>query len=294
MDGTNKALFGPGGNCDRFALEGNKNSLQAPAWVRSNGLDAYEYEAGRGVPRNLSILQAVGDEARKNGIHMSFHAPYFISLSSESPETQEQNLRIITESLQAAEAVGARTIVVHSGGAGKADRRDAMKRSLDMLVRIASLSVPNGLKIGIETMGKINQLGTVDEVIEQCLVCPDLFVPVVDFGHLNARENGCFAVPDDYTRVFERIARSLGDETARYMHCHFSKIEYTEAGEKRHLTFADNQYGPPYEPFACAIAQNGLCPTVICESAGTQTDDALLLKQCYLDQSGKKSNQQGG
>lgn len=211
MDGTNKALFGPGGNCDRFALEGNKNSQQAPAWVRSNGFDAYEYEAGRGVPRNLSILQAVGDEARKNGIHMSLHAPYFISLSSESPETQEQNLRIITESLQAAEAVGARTIVVHSGGAGKADRRDAMKRSLDMLVRIASLSVPNGLKIGIETMGKINQLGTVDEVIEQCLVCPDLFVPVVDFGHLNARENGCFAVPDDYTRVFERIARSLGD-----------------------------------------------------------------------------------
>ena len=287
-----RAFFGPGGNCDRFLLEGNKNSLQAPAWVRSNGLDAYEYEAGRGVPRNLAMLKAVGAEARENGIRMSLHAPYFISLSSDSPETQEQNLRIITESVQAAEAIGAETIVVHSGGAGKADRRDAMKRSLAMLSRIASLPVPAGIKIGIETMGKVNQLGTVDEVIEQCLVSPGLFVPVVDFGHLNARENGCFTEPDDYTRVFERIAGALGNDTARFMHCHFSKIEYTEAGEKRHLTFADSLYGPPFEPFARAIAQHDLCPTVICESAGTQTDDALLLKQCYL--SAKKTRLQGG
>jgi deoxyribonuclease-4 len=138
-----------------------------------------------------------------------------------------------------------------------------------------------GVKIGIETMGKKNQLGTLDEVLELCRI-DKVFVPVVDFGHLNARDcGGVFKTADDYLSVFSKIERTLGVDVAANLHCHFSKIEWTDKGEKRHLTFADREFGPDYEPFVEAIFKGGYTPTVICESAGTQSDDALLMKKYY-------------
>ena len=92
---------------------------------------------------------------------------------------------------------------------------------------------------------------------------------------------GVFVTPDDYRRVFDRIGEALGDDKARYMHCHFSKIEWTDKGEKRHLTFADTVYGPSFEPLMEAIAHEGLCPRIISESAGTQSEDALAMKNYY-------------
>ena len=130
-------------------------------------------------------------------------------------------------------------------------------------------------------MGKVNQLGTLNEVLELCRIDESL-VPVVDFGHMNAREcGGVFNSADDYMRVFDKIDRTLGPEIATNLHCHFSKIEWTSAGEKKHLTFADTVYGPDYEPLIEAIVKNSLTPTIISESAGTQSDDALTMKKYY-------------
>jgi len=132
-------------------------------------------------------------------------------------------------------------------------------------------------------MGKINQLGTLDEVIELCRI-DSAFVPVVDFGHMNARElGGLFKTSGDYLRVFDTIDRRLGSDIAKNLHCHFSKIEWTASGEKKHLTFADNVYGPDFEPLIEAIYKNSLTPTIISESAGTQSDDALTMKKYYED-----------
>ena len=143
------------------------------------------------------------------------------------------------------------------------------------------------MKIGLETMGKINQLGTLDEVLELCRI-DSAFVPVVDFGHLNARSlGGVFVTEDDYLRVFDRIDKALGASVAENLHCHFSKIEWTSSGEKKHLTFADKQYGPRFEPLMEIIAKNNLSPTIICESAGTQSDDALAMKSYYKEIFGK-------
>jgi deoxyribonuclease-4 len=142
------------------------------------------------------------------------------------------------------------------------------------------------IRLGIETMGKLNQLGTLDEVIEQCRVSPR-FVPVVDFGHLNCRERGlAFPDADSYRRVFDRIGNACGDAVARSLHCHFSKIEYTDAGEKRHLTFEDTVFGPRFEPLAEAIVKENLAPRIICESDGTQAEDALWMKHCVRDAGG--------
>lgn len=279
------AKFGPGGNGDWFYRDGMKSSLQVPGWISKVGLDAYEYEATRGINAGEDALRAFGDKAREHGIAVSLHTPYYISLSGVDPEKRLKSLEYITRSLWAAELIGADTIVIHSGSAGKISREEAMRLSCDTLSRLMEAldGKYSDISLGIETMGKLNQLGTLDEVIEQCRVHPQLS-PVVDFGHLNCREVGeAFPDVDSYRRVFDRIANACGDHKAKHLHCHFSKIEYTSAGEKRHLTFEDDTFGPRFEPLAEAMILEGVCPRIICESDGTQPEDALYMKNYYLE-----------
>jgi deoxyribonuclease-4 len=282
MIDRNSAIFGPGGNSESFYAAGMKSTLQAPAWLKSIGLDAYEYEAGNGLTAKPESLAAIGRAAKENGISMSFHTPYFISLSGVDPDKRLKSIDYIATSLNAAELLGADTIVVHTGSAAKISRQQALALAADTIYKTLEALPDNGIKIGLETMGKINQLGTLEEVISLCKMS-DRLVPVVDFGHMNSRElGGLFSTADDYRRVFSDIADVLGDNTARYLHCHFSKIEWTSGGEKRHLTFADDTYGPEFEPLMEAIRCDSLCPRIICESAGTMSDDALTMKKYYL------------
>lgn len=275
------AKFGPGGNSEAFASAGFSSTLDAPAWLSKIGLDAYEYEAGNGLSAGPSTLAAIGRRAKENGIKTSYHTPYFISLSGVVEEKRLRSIDYIRQSLEAARLLGAGTIVVHCGSCAKISRDEAMRLAADTLVKTVASVDTYGIKIGLETMGKINQLGTLDEVLELCRI-DSCFVPVVDFGHLNARElGGVFKSADDYLRVFDRISSRMGSSVAENLHCHFSKIEYTNLGEKKHLTFADTIYGPDYEPFVEAIVKGKLSPTVICESAGTQSDDALTMKKLY-------------
>lgn len=277
------ALFGPGGNSEAFKLAGGKSTLQAPAWIKSIGLDAYEYEAGNGIAASDAMLAAIGAEAQKHGVKMSFHTPYFISLSGIEEEKRLKSIRYIADSLNAARLLGADVIVVHTGSAAKISRDEAMRLAADTLVRTLNSVDTYGVKIGLETMGKKNQLGTLDEVLELCRI-DSVFVPVVDFGHLNARDcGGVFNTSDDYMRVFDAIDKKIGAEVASHLHCHFSRIEWTASGEKKHLTFSDDMYGPDFEPLMEAIYKNSLSPTIISESAGTQSDDALVMKKFYKE-----------
>lgn len=65
--------FGPGGNSESFYAEGFKSTLQAPAWVRDRGLDAYEYQGGNGITASAKTLSAIGEAAAGQGISMSLH-----------------------------------------------------------------------------------------------------------------------------------------------------------------------------------------------------------------------------
>lgn len=301
MNTITRPTFGPGGNGELFAAQGGKSTVDMPEWLYRMGLDAYEYEAGRGTYAQDDVLRQIGDNAEKYGILVSLHTPYFISLSGVDPEKRLKSVDYIMRALRAARCLRADTVVIHSGSAGKISRSEAMRLSCDTLERVIDAveaeekgtGEPLNVRLGIETMGKVNQLGTLDEVIEQCRVHPR-FYPVVDFGHLNARcGGGLFPDADSYRHVFDRVASGLGDEKAKTMHCHFSKIEYTAAGEQKHLTFADQTYGPAYEPLMEAIARDNLCPRIICESAGTMPEDALTMKTYWqqLQQLQKQQSQ---
>lgn len=276
------AKFGPGGNSEAFKAAGGRSTLQAPGFVKNIGLDAYEYEAGNGLSASEEMLAAVGIKAHEHGIKMSFHTPYFISLSSVEKEKREKSVEYIRQSAHASRFLDANIMVVHCGSCAKISRETAMEYATETLESAAQMLQDNGYKtlLGIETMGKVNQLGTLSEVLTLCRIS-DRFAPVVDFGHLNARDRGVLKTVDDFKRIFEEISATLGAEYAENLHCHFSKIMYTEMGEKKHLTFEDDVYGPEFEPLAKAIVDLGVSPTIICESAGTQSDDALQMKLMY-------------
>ena len=275
---TDHPTFGPGGNSESFYAEGFKSTLQAPRWIKERGLDAYEYQAGNGLTASEETLAAIGKKAKEHGILMSIHAPYFISLSGVVEEKRLKSIDYITRSIRAAELLRADTVVIHTGSAAKISREEAMALAADTLERNLEINGDRGVRMGLETMGKLNQLGTLDEVLTLCKISP-VYCPVVDFGHLNSRNMGnYFPDRDSYRRIFDKIANALGDEYAKTLHCHFSKIEYTSAGEKKHLTFEDNVYGPEFDGLAEAIVLEGVCPRIICESAGTMAEDALTMK----------------
>lgn len=281
---TDKPTFGPGGNGGWFYRDGGKSTVQAPAWLEKIGLDAYEYEAGRGVVAGEESLRAVGEAAAAHGIRMSLHAPYFISLSGAVEEKRLASIDYIRKSLWAAELLGADTIVIHSGSAGKMSRAEAMRLSCDTLARVMQAVGDTSIRLGIETMGKVNQLGTLDEVLALCSV-DERIIPCVDFGHLYARSQGTElndeTAPADYAAILDAIAAALPGERAKKFHAHFSRIAYTKGGEKCHLTFADTEFGPPPAPLMQLLKTRGLAPTIICESAGTQAEDAAALKKLY-------------
>ena len=273
--------FGPAGTADSFSALGYRQTAQIPAYLERFGLTAFEYQCGRGVRISPEKAAQLGRLAAERGIALSLHAPYYISMSSLEAEKREGSVRYILESARAVAEMGGDRIVVHTGSCSKLPREEALALAKDTMKKaILALDEAGYSQVHIcpETMGKINQLGTLEEVVELCRL-DERLIPCIDFGHLNARTLGGCRTREDFARVLDRLEDRLGRERARAFHAHFSKIEYTQnGGEKRHLTFADSLYGPDFEPLARLLVERDCHPTIICESAGTQTEDAAAMK----------------
>jgi deoxyribonuclease-4 len=277
------ALFGPAGNSESFYGKGYKSTVQAPEYCSEFGLNAYEYQCGRGVRVKAETAEELRCEALKRGVQISLHAPYFISLSGTDEEKRRGSARYFLESAEAVRRMGGVRFVVHSGSCGKQTRTAALmlaKQTLAYCIGELDAAGFTDVTVCPETMGKIGQLGSLDEVMELCSV-DERLIPCIDFGHLNARTRGGIATKDDYAFVLDTLENRLGLERSSHFHAHFSKIQYTDGGEKCHLTFEDSVFGPEPGPLMELIAERGWSPTIICESAGTQAEDAAIMKKLY-------------
>lgn len=277
------AKFGPAGNSESFAKMGYKHSLDVPEYVEKMGLDAFEYQCGRGVNIGEDKAKLLGLKAKEKGIALSLHAPYYISMSSVEEAKRLNSINYILQSARAVNAMGGERIVVHTGSCGKISREEALSLAIDTMKLALDALDAEGLsnvRVCPETMGKVNQLGTLDEVLELCRI-DERLIPCIDFGHLNARDRGILKTYEDFETIFCAIENKLGLSRLREFHSHFSKIEYSAGGEVRHLTFEDKVFGPDFEPVAELIYKKQCSPTIICESAGTQAEDAKAMKDYY-------------
>ena len=275
--------FGTAGISDSFDAMGFKNSLDIPAYIERFQLHAFEYQCGRGVRLGLDKAAEMARRAEKPDILFSVHAPYFISMSSKVEETRLKSIDYILQSCRLVRALGGRRVIFHSGSCGKQSREEALEKALDTMQRMVKAVDEEGfddITLCPETMGKIGQLGTLDEVLALCGVDKRI-TPCIDFGHLNARTLGGIQTKQDYADILDRMQQVLQDDRARNFHVHFSRIEWSKGGEKRHWTFADTQFGPEYPPLIQLLKERQLSPVIICESAGTQAEDALSMQEYY-------------
>lgn len=278
-----KPLFGTAGLPDSYHAQKHKNMLAVPGYLADFGLTAFEFQAGRGV----RLSQEAGDTLRaggeEHGITFSIHAPYYISMGSAEEEKREASIRYLLQSAEAVRRLGGVRVIFHPGSPGKQRREAAMDLAEETLRKAVAALDEAGYEDVVlcpETMGKVGQLGSLAEILRLCSVDKRI-TPCIDFGHLNARTQGGIGTKQDYADILDAMGEGMGDRRAEMFHVHFSKIEYTAAGERRHLTFADEEYGPDPHPLLELCRERALAPTIICESDGTQAEDAQAMRIYY-------------
>lgn len=277
--------FGPSGNSESFYAEGYTHTEQAAAFVKKRGLDCFEYSFGRGVRMTDDKAIAIGEAFGAEGLELSVHAPYFINFANPDDEMAAKSYNYVLESAMKCRLMGGKRVVFHPATQGKTERSEAVAKTEDRLKTLCEYIYLNNLqdmKICPETMGKSAQIGTVEEIARFCKI-DKIFTPCVDFGHVNAREQGSLKTVADYRSRLEYMIAELGYERMKHFHVHFSKIMYSAKGEVKHLTFADEVYGPEFEPLAIALKELRLEPYIVSESDGTQAEDAATMKKIYAN-----------
>jgi deoxyribonuclease-4 len=255
--------LGPAGSPEKSTLEGIKK-------VKELGLQAMEVEFVRGVKMRNELAKQCGEEARKQGIKLSVHAPYYINLASEDREKREASMKRILDSCERGHYLGAREIVFHPAYFEKKTKEEVYGIVREAILRMQDTIKKNGwnVKLSPETTGKNSVYGSLEETLNlvketDCSYC-------IDFAHLYARNRGKI----DYTEILDRIQNTL---KPKHLHIHFSGIEWTLAGEKNHLVMDSN---PPFEPLAKELLGRKLSATIICESPITWKD-SLKMKRIF-------------
>ena len=276
--------FGPSGNCESFYAEGNTHTEQAAAFIKKRGLDCFEYSFGRGVRMTEDKAISIGEAFKKENVEISAHAPYFINFANPDDEMAAKSYGYVLDSAKMLKLMGGERVVFHPAAQGKASREEAValtEKRLQILRDYIYLNDLQAMKFCPETMGKLAQIGTVEEITRFCEI-DEIFTPCIDFGHINARERGSLNTVEDYKIRLEYMLERLGYERMKHFHAHFSKIMYSAKGEVKHLTFADEIYGPEFEPLAIALHDLKLEPYIVSESDGLQAEEAAEMKRIYV------------
>jgi deoxyribonuclease-4 len=266
---ADRPRFGPAGFPPDFVAM--KVSLSdVPELLRKEGLDAFEYEAiywGAKPQIKKEHAEELGSKAKENDVLMSMHGSYFVNLCGEKGVVEASKKRLIA-CATAAQWMGAYVLVFHCGYYGKKARVETLRTCAEILREIVenmkSLGIKD-VKLGPETSGRSSQFGDLEEILSICELVEQTQL-VIDWAHLHARDKGRFITVEDFRKVVENIEERLGTEAVRNMHCHFTKIEYTDKGERRHHTLGEESYGPDFAMLAKVIDEFKLRPVMISES----------------------------
>ena len=241
---------------------GNLKGVQK---VADLGLDCMEVEFTYGVRMDLKTAQAVGALAKKNGIILSVHAPYYINLASDEKEKLTASKQRILDSCKRAHALGAQNVTFHCGFYQKRTAQETyrlIKKAIDQLQKKVSR---RGWKVKLcpEITGKPSQFGSLTELLQLkketgCGI-------TVDFSHLYARQQGKI----DYAKILKKLPKKF--------HAHFSGIEYGDKGERKHIRTTKKFF----EPLAQELIQRQVDITIINESPKPY-EDAIMMKKMIM------------
>jgi deoxyribonuclease-4 len=213
---VNAILIGPAGT-------GGSN-LENFSKIKQLGLDAVEIEFTYGVWMKKSQAKEICALNKKLGLKLSIHAPYFINLNSEDEKKIVASRKRILDCCEIGDILKAKYIVFHPGFYLKSTKEQAYSKIKQEIIKIQSEIKERGYNIRMapETTGKPSQFGDLDEILS--LMRDTGCSLTLDFAHLKARSNGNI----NYEEILSKI------KNLKEIHCHFSGIEFTEKGERRH------------------------------------------------------------
>ncbi|MHA1907233.1 MAG: TIM barrel protein [Candidatus Thorarchaeota archaeon] len=278
-----EVLFGPAG----YPADAKGNPRKVFEILKEANLTALEYAAVYGLRTSEEKASLIGKLAADNGITMSLHAAYYISLASTNPETRIKSKQRLVKALTFAPLMGVKRIVFHPGTHGGLPPEESyivIRNALREIWETAG-HLGGGAFLAPEIAGKIKAFGSIEEIIR---LCQDVegTIPTIDWAHLYARSQGVVNDKDSYLKILEQFESSLGELFTKNMHFHISGIEYTKAGESKHRPLGD-EWGPDILPLAEIIAELGYKPTFISES--TEPIRGALYAKYLLDEL-EKSN----
>lgn len=235
-------------------------------------LNAMEIEFVRSVYMKPEMAEEAGKVAKDLNIELTIHAPYFINLCSQKKQVIEASKRMILDSADRGERMGAKTIAIHSAYYSGLKPEEALEKTregfLDILDKMKSKGIKN-VKLGIETMARESQFGTLDEVIEFCKKTKQI-IPYIDWAHLFARNNGKI----DYEEVFDK----LKPLKLKHIYSHFEGMKYNTKGGKFIDVHEPINSNPPFEPLAKEVLKRKVDITIICESPILERDSIKMKK----------------
>lgn len=254
------------------------SSLSGIREISRLGLDCMEVEFVKGIKMGFDTAKQLAQEASKEKVKLSVHAPYYINLNSPEEGKKLASQERILNSSRLASMCGAQSVVFHPGyyGEGPPEKAfESIKKGLDEVVSILKLE-RTPVTLRPETMGRKSQFGTLEETLFLCREVDGL-QPCIDFSHLHARREKANSYPE-FQRILKKVSKKLGEAALKNMHIHISGAQYSEKGEIKHLNLKESDFR--YEEWIQALKDMDVNGTVICESPN-QEQDALMLKELY-------------
>jgi deoxyribonuclease IV len=251
---TASILIGPAGSGGRGHTKGIRDAARLK-------LDCMEIEFTYGVRMKPEMAETVGALAEEHGLILSVHAPYYINLAAYEEEKIAASRQRILDSCHRAHLMGARNVVFHAGFYQKRTLQETYELVRREIENLQDRIRKQGWQVTLcpEITGKPTQFGSTEELLALMRDTGCGFT--VDFAHLYARNQGRI----DYDALMPLLPRRF--------HAHFSGIEYTAKGERKHIRLQPAYFRPLRE----ALIGYGKQTTLICESP-EPFEDAVMMK----------------
>lgn len=258
---------------------GKGGTVEGLHHAHSLGITAMELEWVQRVPKNPERIEEIRVTAEELQMYLTIHAPYFVNLNAQEDEKLEASKVRVLDAMEMGQLAGAHSVCVHPAFYLKMDEQEVYDNVYRATEDIMKRANKMGLSINLafETMGKPTQFGTLEEVLR--LSKEFGIYPTVDSAHMHARSNGEWNTTDEWNAMLDMYEEYLGKESLQTMHMHYSGIEYTEKGERKHLPLKDSD--ARWKDFMAVLKERGIGGSLVCESP-IQEDDTLLLKK-YFD-----------
>lgn len=256
-------------------------SIGAILRLRSLDLNALELGWVRSVRVSETKCAEIKRTSLEQDVSISVHAPYYINFNADENEWPKSRQRLM-DAAKFGFLAGATDIVFHPGSyfGQSPDHvlRTVLHRLEDVIRELSEEKVQVTLRP--ETMGKSAMLGSLEDTLIMSKEFKEV-QPCLDFAHLHARPgNGSMNTTEEWKKLLDTYANSLGQNALSSLHIHLSGIEYSEKGEKNHLPLLDSDFN--IQELFIALHEYSCAGRILCESPAME-NDALLMKHMWSE-----------